>query len=417
MSMRFCVLMMPDNCCREGTFRNDMGKFYIIGIDDNTEPEFGQDVARIIAAHDVFSGGRRHYGLVRERLPQRHTWIDITVPLDDVFAQYGAHSEVVVFASGDPLFFGFANTVKNRLPEAEIRVFPWFNSLQMLAHRLVMPYHDMYIVSLTGRPWHEFDRALIEGREKVGILTDRQRTPAAIAERMLEYGYSNYRMIVGEMLGNAGERVCTLELPEAAEREFEMPNCLIIEKTAPRERPFGIPENRFHLLDGRTKMITKMPVRLLTLSMLDLHSRHSFWDIGFCTGSVSVEAKLQFPHLHVTAFEVREEGRELLEKNSRRFGTPGITGVIGDFTTADLSVYPVPDAVFIGGHGGKLARMLTILSGIMPAGGVVVFNSVSEESLNLFRREAVRAGFRLADECRVTVGDHNPITVLKACAG
>ena len=72
-----------------------------------------------------------------------------------------------------------------------------------------------------------------------------------------------------------------------------------------------------------------MPVRLLTLSMLDLHNRHSFWDIGFCTGSVSVEAKLQFPHLHITAFEVREEGRELLEKNSRKFGTPGITGVIG----------------------------------------------------------------------------------------
>lgn len=121
-----------------------------------------------------------------------------------------------------------------------------------------------------------------------------------------------------------------------------------------------------------------MPVRLLTLSMLDLHNRHSFWDIGFCTGSVSVEAKLQFPHLHITAFEVREEGRELLEKNSRKFGTPGITGVIGDFTEADLSVYPVPDAVFIGGHGGKLARILTILAGIMPVGGIVVFNSVSE---------------------------------------
>ena len=120
--------------------------------------------------------------------------------------------------------------------------------------------------------------------------------------------------------------------------------------------------------------------------------------------------------LHITAFEVREEGRELLEKNSRKFGTPGITGVIGDFTEADLSVYPVPDAVFIGGHGGKLARILTILAGIMPVGGIVVFNSVSEESLNLFRQEAVRSGFRLTDECRIAVDDHNPITVLKACA-
>ena len=108
-----------------------MGKFYIIGIDDNTRPEFGQEVLNIIATHHVFSGGKRHYKLVRERLPQCHVWIDITVPLDNVFAQYEGYNEVVIFASGDPLFFGFANTVKNRLPKAEIPVFSWFNSLQM----------------------------------------------------------------------------------------------------------------------------------------------------------------------------------------------------------------------------------------------------------------------------------------------
>ena len=112
--------------------------------------------------------GKRHYELMRDRLPEQYVWIDITVPLEEVFEKYAAYCEVVVFASGDPLFFGFANTVKSRLPEAEIQVFPWFNSLQMLAHRLVIPYQDMEVVSLTGRPWHEFDRALIAGKEKIG---------------------------------------------------------------------------------------------------------------------------------------------------------------------------------------------------------------------------------------------------------
>lgn len=393
-----------------------MEKFYIIGIDDNGRREFPAEVREIVASHRIFSGGKRHHELMRDRLPEQSVWIDITVPLEKVFEKYAACPEVVVFASGDPLFFGFANTVKNRLPEAEIRVFPWFNSLQMLAHRLVCPYQDMEVVSLTGRPWHEFDRALISGKEKIGVLTDRQHTPSAIAGRMLEYGYSGYRMHIGERLGNTDERIRTMELPEVLRSDFVSPNCLMLEQTARRNRPFGIPEREFSLLDGRARMITKMPVRLLALSMLDLHNRHSFWDIGFCTGSVSVEARLQFPHLHITAFEVREEGRELLERNSRKFGAPGITGVIGDFTETDLSDYPVPDAVFIGGHGGKLARILTILAGIMPAGGIVVFNSVSEESQDLFRREAHRAGFRLTDECRIAVDDYNPITVLKACA-
>lgn len=392
-----------------------MKKFWIIGIDDNARQEFSREVAAVISAHRVFSGGKRHYELVRGFLPPQHVWIDITVPLDDVFGQYAAYEEVVVFASGDPLFFGFANTVKNRLPQAEIKVFPCFNSLQMLAHRLVMPYHDMRIVSLTGRPWHEFDRALIEGSAKIGILTDRQHTPAAIATRMLEYGYSNYRMTVGELLGNAAERVQTLELSGVAATDFAFPNCVILEQTAVRKRLFGIPESQFHLLDGRVRMITKMPVRLLVLSMLDLHNRRSFWDIGFCTGSVSIEAKLQFPHLQITSFEVREEGRELMERNSRKFGTPGITAVTGDFTKIRLSAYPAPDAVFIGGHGGKLAQIMLIMAILMRPGGIVVFNSVSEESLSLFREEAAGAGFRINRECRLAVDGHNPITVVQAC--
>lgn len=92
-----------------------------------------------------------------------------------------------------------------------------------------MPYHDMTVVSLTGRPWHEFDRALMERKQKIGVLTDGEHTPAAIAQRMLEYGYDYYQMSVGEHLGSeTDERVTTLSLKEAAKQEFKRPNCLIL---------------------------------------------------------------------------------------------------------------------------------------------------------------------------------------------
>lgn len=41
---------------------------------------------------------------MRDRLPEQYVWIDITVPLEEVFEKYAAYCEVVVFASGDPLF-------------------------------------------------------------------------------------------------------------------------------------------------------------------------------------------------------------------------------------------------------------------------------------------------------------------------
>ena len=390
-------------------------RFHVIGMTDDQSGTFSAEILQLMGRGKVFSGGKRHHEIVASLLPEDAVWIDITVPLDKVFSQYEAYAEIIVFASGDPLFFGFANTLKKRLPNAWMRVYPTFNSLQILAHRLVLPYHDMRTVSLTGRPWQNLDEALIRGDKLIGALTDREKTPSRIAARMLEYGYDNYRMTVGVHLGNKqAEEVHTLPLDEVIGREFGFPNCLILEQTYQRERLFGIPESSFYLLNGREKMITKSPIRLQALSMLDLHQKHTFWDIGFCTGSVSIEAKLQFPHLQIHAFECRPEGETLINLNTRKFGTPGIEYHIGDFMELDLSDLPAPDAVFIGGHGGKLTEMLQKIDRYLLPGGCIVFNSVSENSLHLFREGIEAIDRRIDNEIGITVDSYNPITIIKA---
>lgn len=390
-------------------------QFHVIGMTDDQSGTFSAEILQLMRRGKVFSGGKRHHEIVASLLPEDAVWIDITVPLDKVFSQYEAYAEIIVFASGDPLFFGFANTLKKRLPDAWMRVYPTFNSLQILAHRLVLPYHDMRTVSLTGRPWQNLDEALIRGDKLIGALTDREKTPSRIAARMLEYGYDNYRMTVGVHLGNnQAEEVHTLPLDEVIGREFGFPNCLILEQTYQRERLFGIPESSFYLLNGREKMITKSPIRLQALSMLDLHQKHTFWDIGFCTGSVSIEAKLQFPHLQIHAFECRPEGETLINLNTRKFGTPGIEYHIGDFMELDLSDLPAPDAVFIGGHGGKLTEMLQKIDRYLLPGGCIVFNSVSENSLHLFREGIEAIDRRIDNEIGITVDSYNPITIIKA---
>lgn len=390
-------------------------EFIVIGMDDNPQPWFHPDILHIIREGKTFSGGLRHYEIVKSLLPTDSNWINITVPLDDVFAQYYNHTEIIVFVSGDPLFFGFGNTIKKRLPDAEIITYPAFNSLQLLAHRFVMQYDDMRTISLTGRPWHEFDKALIEGVHKIGVLTDREHTPASISQRMLKYGYNNYTVFIGEHLGNPGkERTHHMTLTEAAEATFEHPNNLILVQQEATTRYFGIPDELFAHLNGRTKMITKAPIRLLTLSALELRDKHDFWDIGFCTGSVSIEARLQFPHLHVTAFEIRSEGAALMEENSIRFGTPGITTVIGDFTAIDTSLFSPPDAVFIGGHGGKLKEIVKQVDNVIIPGGLVVFNSVTSESRQLFEESIIESGFTLLSITHISVDNHNPIDIMKA---
>ena len=398
-------------------------KFIVIGITDNPQPQFSAELREIIRKGKVFSGGKRHHAIVAPLLPEAAVWIDITAPLEAVFDRYkildsNFNSQIIVFASGDPLFFGFANTIRRKMPEAEIKVYPSFNTLQMLAHRLVMPYHDTHIVSLTGRPWNEFDHALIEGKSKIGVLTDGEHTPAIIASRMLRYGYTCYRMHIGEHLGNPNkERVTTVSLEEAAQGEFSSPNCLIL--TGSHQRRFGIPDGEFALLDHRERMITKMPIRLLTLQALDLPQRRVLWDIGFCTGSVSIEARLQFPHLHIEAFEIRPEGQQLMEVNSRRFGAPGIEVHIGDFLATDISSLPSPDAVFIGGHGGQLKEIMRRVVKSQESrvesreACCIVMNSVNMVSRQLWDEACAELGLQQEPPLRFQVNDYNPIEILK----
>jgi len=398
-----------------------MARFIVIGLTDSHSPSLSEDVLGIIRRGTHFSGGQRHYEIVSRFLPADAAWIDIKAPLDNVFTAYQNLFEegvntIVVFASGDPLFFGFANTIKREMPEADIQLFPSFNSLQMLAHRLVVPYHDMRIVSLTGRPWHEFDRALIEESPKMGVLTDREHHPGAIAQRMMDYGYTHYDMFVGEHLGNQGKEVIThCSLPEAAARSFDYPNCLLLVDNGKKSkvRRMGIPDHEFTLLNGREKMITKMPIRLLTLQSLDLFKRKIFWDIGFCTGSVSIEARLLFPHLQVFSFEKREEGRQLMIENCKKFGVPGITFFIGDFMEMDLRALPRPDAVFIGGHGGKLADILEKVQSVLEPGGCIVMNAVTNLSRQVFTDFSDKFGLISEPPMHVVLNEFNPIDIMK----
>ncbi|MCD8194161.1 MAG: precorrin-6y C5,15-methyltransferase (decarboxylating) subunit CbiE [Tannerellaceae bacterium] len=390
-------------------------QFIVIGLDDNREQYFPPEILAIINAGNVFSGGKRHQEIMLPYLPEQATWIPITVPLNAVFEAYQPYQQVIVFASGDPLFFGFANTLRKRLPGAALTVYPTFNSLQLLAHRRQLPYQEMRMVSLTGRPWNQLDEAVIAGEQLIGVLTDRNHTPATIASRLLHYGYDNYQITVGEQLGNKEkEQVREMSLEEAVNTSFCFPNNLILQKIHTRPRPLGIPDNQFALLDGRTRMITKMPVRLLSLSMLELRDKKVFWDIGFCTGSVSVEARLQFPQLAIYAFEQREERAALLEENMRRFGTPGIHAITGDFTQADISHLPTPDAVFIGGHSGKMQQIVSRIAGLLPVGGTVVFNSVSPESKALFIEAIQTEKLSLQHSIRLKLYTHNTIEILKA---
>lgn len=385
----------------------------IIGITDESKPIFSSQVMELLKADGVrFAGGERHRELVAEQLPAAACWTNITVPLAPFLQEMKmSGGRWVVFASGDPLFFGIGNTLHREFPDALIEVFPIFNSLQLLAHRLLLPYGIASVVTLTGRPWQALDKALIDNQGLIAVLTDKVKTPSTIAQRMLTFGYANYTMFLGERLGGNEERVRELSLEEALTADFIHPNCLYLQQTVTRSIRQGIPDSDFQTLEGRPKMMTKMAIRLASLAAMDIRSQSVFWDVGACTGSISIEAKLMNPMLDVHSFEVREESATIVAANACKFGTP-LTYYGGDFGVADISTIPKPDAVFLGGYGGKMEQILDKIHAVLADGGVIGFNAVSETSLNQFTQWAASNGYQQQSSSTITVDEHNPITVL-----
>lgn len=388
--------------------------FYVIGI-GNKEPNFTAKQQQDILDTHVFSGGKRHYELVKDYLPKNHRWIPIQSPMQEVFNAYEETSgTIVIFASGNPLFYGFSNTLKNKYPDAEIITTPYFSSIQLLANAMHINSNQLQTISVHGRTWKALDVVLIQQKECIGVLTDVDKNPATIAKRLLEYGYDNYKIFIGEDIEGTEEKFQELSLSEASMMRFHPLNCIILKKTIHRQIDFGVRDTDFKGLPGRPKMITKMPVRLMTLHYLNILTIDTIWDIGFCTGSISIEAKLKNPDITVVAFEKRPECEAIMIENQKRLGTPGIQIVMGDFLEQDLNPLPKPDTIFIGGHGGKLEQLFLKITPFLHQKTNIVINAVKQSSILGFKEGCTKIGYTIIEENTITLDTHNPITLLKA---
>lgn len=390
--------------------------FIVIGTANQTTHTIMPEALPLLTQHRVFSGGQRHYELVKALLPEQHTWITIKGGMVPLFEQYRQAGEtVVIFASGDPLFYGMVQTIYKYAPQATLKVLPHFSSIQRLCAKIGQPYEQVRHASVHGRGWQELDAALIKNSPFIAVLTDTTRSPQAIAARMLQYSFHHYEMVVGEDLDGQHENISSGTLKEMATRSFHPLNCVLLRQVMPAKvLGMGIADQLFEGLPGRPNMITKRSVRLVTLSQLQLHAAATFWDIGSCTGAVAIEAKRMYADLRTYAFEIRPECETIIQHNMEQLAAPGIEVIMGDFYEQDHASLRSPDAVFIGGHGNRLDELVQIINQHINKGGRIVLNAVQASSRTQFIISATNVGWELQPEEVLQVNAHNPITILTA---
>ena len=152
----------------------------------------------------------------------------------------------------------------------------------------------------------------------------------------------------------------------------------------------GIPDEEF--IRGNVPM-TKQEVRAASVCKLRLSENSVVYDVGCGTGSVSVEIARLSEKIKVFAADSNPEAAELTKQNARKFGLKNVSVVQGA-APAVLENLPVPTHAFIGGSGGRLEEIISVLREKTPRLRVVM-NAVSLESVAEI--EKIIKSYRLKD--------------------
>jgi precorrin-6Y C5,15-methyltransferase (decarboxylating) len=387
-----------------------MKKIYVIGAGVEGQEGFSGRALELVGKAEILLGGERQLALFPDFAGET---VVIGSNLGEMVERLRkTDRRAVVLASGDPLFFGVGRYLLRNLPEEEFEFVPNVSSVQYAFAKIKEPWDDAVFISAHGRGLKgAVDR--IVANDKAAVLTDEDNTPAAIAAELIERGRDGYAAWVCENLGTAEEKIIETDVKGLLEIEAAPLNVLILikeyEAGGDEYVPtLGIPDEEFSTIK---KLITKEEIRVVTLAKLKLRHDMTLWDLGAGSGSVSIEADHLLPNGRIFAVERNPQCIEFIKENLNKFNARHVTLVEGE-APGCLETLPDPDRVFIGGSGGNLWDILEAVDGRLPAGGRVVLNAVTLDTLTAANEYFDNAGYQV-EVTVINIARTRPLTDYK----
>ncbi len=357
----------------------------LVGIGDDGCVGLPARAVNAVAAAQVLVGGQRHLDFFPQFAGERLVLKGKPGEVLARVAQLAEERNVVILASGDPLFFGIGALAIEKIGREHVEILPAPSGMQLAFARAGVKWDDAACISLHGR-----DRTGLLTRlrtlAKAAIFTDEESSPRWIASHLLAHDDRGWRACVCENLGGPDERVRHLSLDELAACEDIAPlNVLVLVRSdvnwrAPPAISF-LHEDAFAKRMPKKGLITKREARLISLAMLRLRPDAIVWDVGAGSGSVSIVAGLLAPRGQAFAGEADPEGVEICRDNVRAHAVDNVRVVAGRAPEA-LADLPDPDAVFVGGSKGSMAEIVSLALSRLRPGGRLVVNAITLENLS-----------------------------------
>jgi len=191
-------------------------KIHIIGIGDDGPEGMTSSARQLIANAELLVGTPPALRMIGDSPARR---IEAGGDLDSVVTQVAAAKEerIVVLASGDPLFFGVARYLCERLGKDRFEVVPNVSSMQLAFARVKESWDEAYLCNVATQPLEAIIEK-IRTAEKAGLFTSDDGSPSRIAQALLDRRIDYFSAYVCENLGSPDERVTTGELAEIVPR-------------------------------------------------------------------------------------------------------------------------------------------------------------------------------------------------------
>ena len=381
-----------------------------------------REVEEAIDQADILLGAERMLAHLQPRLEKRpyYRTEEIMEYLREVQDQNCLleRRRVVVLFSGDSGFYSGCQSLYLALQEeirtgglqAVVRVLPGISSVAYLAACIGESYQDAAIYSMHGKTIHNLAGKI--GRSpKTFLLTSGAKDIRQLGQVLTEAGMSKCQILAGAALSYDSQQLLQLTPAQCMELwEEGLYTCFVRNPYAasdgnPGAAIDGNPGAAFRrrLTHGmadtdfiREKVpMTKEEVRSVSICKLRLTEGSVVYDIGSGTGSVAVEIARLSEDIEVYALEQKAEAAALIGKNRRRFHLYNLT-VIHAKAPDQLDQLPAATHAFIGGSGGKLREILSVLRQRNQEMRVVI-NAISLETICELRELLSMGGIKDAE--------------------
>ncbi|MBO5166610.1 MAG: precorrin-6A reductase [Eubacterium sp.] len=348
-----------------------------------------KEVEKAIAEADILLGADRMiagYQPKIEKMPY-YTPEQIVPYLDGLSKVTSCRNDrnVVILFSGDTGFYSgcqklyeaLLREIKHGRLQAMVTVMPGISSVAYLAACMGENYQDAVICSMHGKELPNLAKKIRMGK-KIFLLMSGLKDIHKLGKLLLDAGLIECTVVAGYQLSYPEQLIMELKPEECMKLQEDGLYTCCIKNPKPERKMLTHGKADGEFIRDNVPM-TKEEVREVSICKLKLYEGAVVYDIGSGTGSIAVEIAGLSNEIKVFAVEYKEEAVSLIAQNKEKFELNNIEIVSGKAPDG-LEELPVPTHAFIGGSGGRMKEILSVLYQKNSQMRVVI-NSISMETI------------------------------------